>query len=389
MDIMFFGSSDEASDEALRASCEKNGNVVAGSYINYTSAYKTDADGKGYIDHFSIESVEQPFFADCCNTGFVNVSPDDDGIVRSVMMSDSDDSGRMWINYAGKPGDYEYISFVDVIEGKVDPRICSGCIVFVGAYGAGMQDQYSIPNSSAQMFGVEIHANILQCMIDDRMPLPVSRLTAALISAAAATDERSKHMSRFLIIPELANIEEHPALAKKYDLGFECNDYFSPKMLDDEVRLQHTIADAYIKNWTDYNEKYLGGILKENPDMNIYIENMFDRSPYMLQGLSERLIKYDNFGVCCDYAHAMSFGRGTDIDEWVEALAPYIKHMHINDNDLENDLHLAIGDGKIDWNKFAEYYEKYFYKSTILIEVSGIEKQRRSAEFLENLGLLG
>ena len=218
MDIMFFGNSDEAGDEALRAACEKNGNVVAGSYINYTSVYKIDENGDPYIDHFNIDSVEQPFFSDCCDTGFVNVSPDDDGIVRSVMMYDADnddntcssfssviyskycertgaeenalsldDSGRMWINYAGKPGDYEHISFVDVIEGRVDPRIFNGCVVFVGAYASGMQDQYSVPNSSAQMFGVEIHANILQCMIDDRMPLPVSRPIAALVSAAAAT----------------------------------------------------------------------------------------------------------------------------------------------------------------------------------------------------------
>lgn len=260
-------------------------------------------------------------------------------------------------------------------------------------------------------------------------------------------------MSRFLIIPELTNIEEQLALAEKYGLGFEYNDYFLPKMLDDEAKLQNTIAeykkytlpkyctchgdffdvlvfsedklireiadkrirqsidtarkagakavvfhtnyepaltaDTYIKNWTDCNEEYFGGILKENPDMNIYIENMFDRSPYMLKGLSERLAKYINFGVCFDYAHAMSFGRSTDIDDWVHALAPYIKHMHINDNDLENDLHLAIGDGKIDWNVFAKYYEKYFCKSTILIEVSGIDKQRRSVKFLESKGLLG
>ena len=260
-------------------------------------------------------------------------------------------------------------------------------------------------------------------------------------------------MSRFLIIPELTNIEEQLALAEKYNLGFEYNDYFSPKMLDDEAKLQHTIdeykkydlpnyctchgdffdvlvfsedrlireiadkrirqsidtarkagakavvfhtnyepaltADTYIKNWTDCNEEYFSGILKENPDMNIYIENMFDRSPYMLKGLSERLAKYSNFGVCFDYAHAMSFGRSTDINDWVKALAPYIKHMHINDNDLENDLHLAIGDGKIDWNVFAKYYEKYFCKSTILIEVSGIEKQRRSVKFLESKGMLG
>ncbi len=37
MDIMFFGSMGEEGDEALRLACEKNGNVVAGSYINYTA----------------------------------------------------------------------------------------------------------------------------------------------------------------------------------------------------------------------------------------------------------------------------------------------------------------------------------------------------------------
>ncbi len=217
MDIMFFGNIDEEGDEALRAACEKNGNVVAGSYINYTSKYTVDENGKPFIDHFNIESVTEPFFAEYCDTGFVNVSPDDDGIVRSAMMYDGDASrdyeslssviyskycertgrsknslsldsnGRMWINYAGRPGDYEHISFSDVIEGKVDPRIFKDCIVFVGAYASGLQDQYSVPNSSAQMFGVEIHANILQGIIDNRMPLPIARITAALICAALCT----------------------------------------------------------------------------------------------------------------------------------------------------------------------------------------------------------
>lgn len=221
MDIMFFGSISEEGDEALRLACEKNGNVVAGSYINYSSVYATDENGDPYIDHFHIDSVTEPYFAGQCTTGFVNVSPDDDGIVRSAMMYDNgssdagqdteyksfssaiyskycertgekenglslDDNGRMWINYAGKPGDYEYISFSDVLNGNVDPRIFKDCIVFVGAYASGLQDQYSVPNSSAQMFGVEIHANILQCIIDDRMPLPVSRLLAALVSAIVA-----------------------------------------------------------------------------------------------------------------------------------------------------------------------------------------------------------
>lgn len=30
-----------------------------------------------------------------------------------------DKTGRTLINYSGKPGDYEYISFVDVLDGKL------------------------------------------------------------------------------------------------------------------------------------------------------------------------------------------------------------------------------------------------------------------------------
>ena len=76
-----------------------------------------------------------------------------------------DKTGRTLINYSGKPGDYEYISFVDVLDGKIDTRIFKDCIVLVGAYAAGMQDNFHVPNGhSRQMFGVEIHANILQAL---------------------------------------------------------------------------------------------------------------------------------------------------------------------------------------------------------------------------------
>lgn len=68
------------------------------------------------------------------------------------------------------------------------------------------------------------------------------------------------------------------------------------------------------------------------------MENMFDEAPDILAGLAERMKDIENFGICLDYAHAMlSKCPG---DEWVRTLAPYIRHMHINDNDLENDLHL-------------------------------------------------
>lgn len=220
MDIMFFGNMDEEGDNALRQACSDSSNVVAGSYINYTSKYSFDEKDRPYIDHFAVSDIEQPIMEDCCITGFVNSSPDEDGVVRSVFVTESapdlygdrefnsfaseiyslycqrngiepntpylDSNGRMWINYAGRPGDYEHISLCSVLNGSVDPRVFTDCIVIVGAYATGLRDQFSVPNSSDQMYGAEIHANIVQGLIDGRYPVPGSRVVTSLCGAAAA-----------------------------------------------------------------------------------------------------------------------------------------------------------------------------------------------------------
>ncbi len=92
----------------------------------------------------------------------------------------------MWISYAGKPYDYEHISLCRLLDGSVDPRIFNGCIVLVGAYAAGLQDNFSVPNSSDLMYGVEIHANIIQGLLDGKTPVPANRMSAAIISAFLA-----------------------------------------------------------------------------------------------------------------------------------------------------------------------------------------------------------
>lgn len=258
-------------------------------------------------------------------------------------------------------------------------------------------------------------------------------------------------MSRFLIIPMINELEESVELAKEYGFGFEFNDFFIPDVLDDnaltekliekynacglpdhctlhgdffdvlvfsddreirrisEMRIRQSLdiarmigakgvvfhtnsnpdltAKLYIDHWISRNEAFWRKILSEYSDMNIYMENMFDDSPRLLAALAERLSDMDNFGVCFDYAHAVIYG--SDIDDWVDTLAPYVKHMHINDNDLKNDLHLAVGDGKIDWQHFKSVFEgKLSGAESVLIETSSIEKQRRSALFLRSLGLL-
>ncbi|MCR5121436.1 MAG: adenylate/guanylate cyclase domain-containing protein [Ruminococcus sp.] len=215
MDLMLFGEMDEAGDKALYDACQSSSNVVTGSYINYNTVYFTAENGVSYVDNYHIESVEEPIMTDVCETGFVNVLPDSDGVMRSALLTcrygeDTLDSlsykaykmycqkigirenvprledGKMNITYAGRPGDYEIVSLSSVLNGKIDPRIFNGCIVMIGAYANGLYDQYAVPNSSELMFGCEIHANIIQSLIDDRSPVSADRLISSIVYALCA-----------------------------------------------------------------------------------------------------------------------------------------------------------------------------------------------------------
>ena len=257
-------------------------------------------------------------------------------------------------------------------------------------------------------------------------------------------------MKRILIIPKLNELSESLALAEEYDAGFEYNDFFMPDVLDNaalceeiaekylaaelpeyctlhgaffdvipfsldkkirevsDLRIEQSIAAAkrtgaqavvfhtnynpflntsdYIADWIDQNEKYWSGIFEKHSDINIYFENMFDVSPDILAELSQRLCRFDNFGICFDYAHAAITNVPHEV--WAKTLGKYVKHMHINDNDLKSDLHLAVGDGKIDFGEFYELYEKYLNGASVLIDTSSTDDQRRSLERFHKDGFI-
>lgn len=220
-DIMLLGNMDEADDAIFEQSLKEHDNVVLASHLVYDTKAEVTPDGKTYIDHMHVSRVEIPYTGDLVPVGYANTSADSDGTVRSYLpvtqVADesgniteytslsyqvyieycesmglepvipvTDENGAQWIYYAGKPYDYESISLIDLLEGNVDARIFTDCIVLVGAYATGLQDQFTVPNSSNQMFGVEINANIIQSFLDEQYPLPANRLGISLIFAAIA-----------------------------------------------------------------------------------------------------------------------------------------------------------------------------------------------------------
>ena len=259
-----------------------------------------------------------------------------------------------------------------------------------------------------------------------------------------------EEMSKLYLVPDRTDLERVCGLAEEYGCAFEYNEFYMPETMDDPGKQEEIIAgygkykkdfsvdtmhgafldvtihsddplirdasmlrirqsmetakrmglrgavfhtgrlagfrvENYLKNWCDRNVAFFTEIARQYPEQQIFMENMFDEAPDIMAGMAEKMRDVGNFGVCLDYAHAMLSGRSGQ--EWIETLAPYIRHIHINDNDLENDLHLAVGAGKINWQEFDRLIRQYQINASVLVEVSGYQAQKESLEYMKRYGI--
>ncbi len=214
-DIIFSGYFGEEGisdgDKAFVDACATYDNVVVASQLEYEQKAETNAEG---LTDYPVKKIYNPYneLMQEVKVGFANVAQDSDGTVRRVRVQEdyqgtmielfskviyetycernnlhsneavTDKYGKTLINYSGKPGDYEAISLVDVLNGTIDSRVFKDSIVLVGAYAAGMQDNFNVPNGyNQQMYGVEIHANIIQSFMQNRFSVNGDPIVAGIL----------------------------------------------------------------------------------------------------------------------------------------------------------------------------------------------------------------
>jgi len=155
------------------------------------------------------------------NIGLTNLDIDQDGIIRQFPLILTDETGfpheafalkiaqaatnngidisqiplengRILINYFAKPYSYKYISFIDVYNDNYDPADFENKIVLIGITTMqAAQDHHLTPtNVNAPTPGVEIHANIIQTLIDGKFLVNQTKsaqlMMIAIIAAALA-----------------------------------------------------------------------------------------------------------------------------------------------------------------------------------------------------------
>lgn len=74
--------------------------------------------------------------------------------------------GRLMINYQGGVATYPYVSIADVVRRKFSPGTFKGKLVLVGASATGIGDLRSTPFGGINYPGVEIHANVIDNILN-------------------------------------------------------------------------------------------------------------------------------------------------------------------------------------------------------------------------------
>lgn len=219
-DIMYISEKDEQGDVAFAKACEEAGNVITAVNVVTKDKVSRQEDGTLMIDTLNADFVEYPYngLKEVTEYGFANNTQDRDGYIRyglwqtqyqgekilslaakiyekychsrgiEVRVPEMISEVAFGFTFSGKSGAYEVLSLCDVLDGKIDARVFKDAIVMVGAYAPGMQDSYNVAvQRGAQMYGVEIHANIVEALLEGKTYTPVSvtgyAVTAAVIAA--------------------------------------------------------------------------------------------------------------------------------------------------------------------------------------------------------------
>jgi len=93
-------------------------------------------------------------------------------------------TGLLRIPFAGS-GHFQSVSYISVLRGEVAPEFFTGKYVLIGATALGLTDSYPTPVSgnAGAMPGVEIHANVLASLLNQRSINMAPHWLTALLSA--------------------------------------------------------------------------------------------------------------------------------------------------------------------------------------------------------------
>jgi sugar phosphate isomerase/epimerase len=132
---------------------------------------------------------------------------------------------------------------------------------------------------------------------------------------------------------------------------------YAPKRLVGHAAYNRFLYMHSFPDWAQRSADTWAAVLATWPGHPpLCLENTHETDPQTVAGaiaaLRARLPEQaaPSVGACFDVGHWFSFAEGKardNLDAWLDALAPYLLHLHLHDNDGSFDQHLGPGQGEI------------------------------------------
>lgn len=146
--------------------------------------------------------------------------------------------------------------------------------------------------------------------------------------------------------------------------------------------LSQVHTEDYRMGWTRRNIDFWGPLASYAAllGVTIAIENMWEFDPYLI-GDVLKTVDHPRLRACLDVGHAHLYSR-VPFDTWVRVTAPYLVHVHLNNNDGEDDVHRGLADGVLDYGRILPMLRALPDQPSLVLEMDRIEDMRASLSYL-------
>ena len=138
-------------------------------------------------------------------------------------------------------------------------------------------------------------------------------------------------------------------------------------------------ARMYYPVWyTEQSILFWKDFLKEDPGVQIVLENVLEEEPGMLldivQGVNDPRLR-----LCLDVGHVNAYSD-IPVTAWIDACAPFISHFHIHNNDGSWDTHSPLFEGTIPMEALLNKISTFCPEATVTLELADAESSLKWME---------
>ncbi len=141
--------------------------------------------------------------------------------------------------------------------------------------------------------------------------------------------------------------------------------------------------EDYRTGWHTRNVEFWGALapFARERGVTLGVENMWEYDPNIIIDVL-KAVNHPNLRATLDVGHSQLFSDFS-LDHWLEVVAPYLVHTHLNNNDGNLDIHRGLPHGVLNYHEIIPKLRAVHPGLTFTLEMDNVDCMKRSLPFFD------